>query len=219
MPTKSFPESNRIKAAVITGGHFFDVPGFHAVFRSMTDVDFYPQTLGDFVADAGKVREHYDGLVFFNMHIPMPDERTRDVLEKLGETDQGIVVLHHALLDHAEWDLWSDIVGIKDRTIRDFVHDVSLPMTIVSADHPITHGMTDFEMIDETYLMDEPGEGSEILLTTDHDVSMKNIAWTRQFRNARVFCYQSGHDNQTYADLNFRKVLERGIHWVTGRLE
>ena len=77
MPTKSFPESNRIKAAVITGGHFFDVPGFHAVFRSMTDVDFYPQTLGDFVADAGKVREHYDGLVFFNMHIPMPDERTR----------------------------------------------------------------------------------------------------------------------------------------------
>ena len=92
-------------------------------------------------------------------------------------------------------------------------------MTIVSADHPITHGMTDFEMIDETYLMDEPGEGSEILLTTDHDVSMKNIAWVRQFRNARVFCYQSGHDNQTYADLNFRKVLERGIHWVTGRLE
>jgi type 1 glutamine amidotransferase len=214
----SFPDNNRIKTAVITGGHSFDVPGFHAVFRSMTEVDFYPQSLDNFVDDAGKVRDNYDALVFFNMQIPMPDERTRAVLEKLGESDQGIVVLHHALLDHEEWDLWSDIVGIKDRSIRDAAHGVSLPMTVVNTEHPITKGMSDFEIIDETYLMDDPGEGSDILLTTEHDVSMKNVAWARQFRNARVFCYQSGHDNQTYVDPNFRKVLESGIHWVAGRL-
>jgi type 1 glutamine amidotransferase len=46
---------------------------------------------------------------------------------------------------------------------------------------------------------------------------MKTIAWTRQYKNARVFCYQSGHDNQAYANPNFRKVVARGIHWLAGR--
>lgn len=216
MPS-NLPDDNRIKTAVITGGHFFDVPGFHAVFRSMPEVDFYPQPLEDFIADAGNVRAHYDVLVFFNMHTAMPDDRTREVLEQLGNTEQGIVVLHHALLDHGEWDLWSDICGIGDRTITDFEHSVSLQMSVADNDHPVMRGIHDFELIDETYVMDEPGEGSDILLTTDHPRSMKNIAWARQFKKARAFCFQSGHDNQTYVDPNFRKILKQGIHWVAGK--
>jgi len=73
-------------------------------------------------------------------------------------------------------------------------------------------------MIDETYKMDDPGEGSHALLTTDNPTSMKTIAWTRQHKNARVFCFQSGHDNDTFVDPNFREVLARGIQWVAQRL-
>jgi type 1 glutamine amidotransferase len=65
--------------------------------------------------------------------------------------------------------------------------------------------------------MNDAGEGSDVLLTTVHPESMKTIAWTRQYKNARVFCYQSGHDNQAYANPNFRKVVARGIHWLAGR--
>ena len=32
---------SKIKTAVITGQHAFDVPGFHELFRSIPDIDFY----------------------------------------------------------------------------------------------------------------------------------------------------------------------------------
>jgi type 1 glutamine amidotransferase len=33
-----------------------------------------------------------------------------------------------------------------------------------------------------------------------------------------VFCYEAGHDNQTYPDPTFQMVLLRGIQWVAGRI-
>ena len=69
-------------------------------------------------------------------------------------------------------------------------------------------------MVDETYTMVDAETGSDILFTAAHPQSMRTIGWTRQHRNARVFCLQSGHDNQTWQNTNFREILERGIHWI-----
>ncbi len=214
MPS-SLSDNDLIKTAVITGRHSFDVPGFHAAFRSMPGIDAYVQSLDDFVADAGHVREQYDALVFFHMYMETPEGRIREVYETLGESDQGIVVMHHAILAYPQWDLWNDLVGIEDRNFG-YHHDVNIPVKVANSDHPITNDLSDFEMIDETYTMDSAGDDSEILLTTDHEQSMTVLAWARQYRNARVFCTESGHDNQTYIDPNFRKFTEQGIKWVAG---
>jgi len=37
-------------------------------------------------------------------------------LEHLGQTAQGIVVLHHALLAYPQWPLWRSIAGIEGRS-------------------------------------------------------------------------------------------------------
>ena len=97
---------------------------------------------------------------------------------------------------------------------------IGQPLTIEPAnpDHPITQGVEPWEMIDESYLMQEPGENSDILLTCDHPQSMNAIAWTRNFRKSRVFCFQSGHNNQTYTNLGFRNILEHGIRWCAGKI-
>jgi type 1 glutamine amidotransferase len=72
-------------------------------------------------------------------------------------------------------------------------------------------------MVDETYDMPEAGEGCEVLLTTAHPKSVRTLAWTRQYGNSKVFCYQSGHDNAAWSDESFRQVLSRGILWTAGR--
>ena len=199
--------------AVVTGMHPFDVPGFHAAFRSMSDVDFYPQSLEDFVADHGSVRDEYDAIVFYNFHRPVPDEETAAALASLGESTQGIVVLHHAILAFPEWQLWSDICGIEDREFG-FHLNQTVRVQVADPSHPITTGLVDWELVDETYTMSDVSSESHILLTTDHANSMRTLAWSRQYRGARVFCYQSGHDNDAYADHGFRTVLRRGIRWV-----
>ena len=209
--------TDQITVAVVTGVHTFDVPGFYAAFRSMSDVDLYLQSLEDFVADRGGVRAEYDVVVFYNMHRPAPDEKTAAALESLGESTQGIVVLHHGILAFPEWPLWSDICGIED---REFGYHLNQTISVRVADpsHPITAGLADWEMVDETYTMSDASSECHILLTTDHAKSMRTLAWSRQFRNARVFCYQSGHDNDAYADRGFRTILHRGIRWATGVL-
>ena len=121
-------------------------------------------------------------------------------------------ILHHALLAYPQWQVWTDIMGIANRKFG-YDHDQKLHVNVVHAEHPITNGLQSWDMIDETYSMADAGEGSKILLTTDHPKSMKTLGWARQYKKSRVFCCESGHDNQTWADPNFREVLRRGILW------
>lgn len=216
--------SENVKVAVITGGHAFDVIGFHKLFRGLAGVDTYIQHMDDFAASKETVRDSYDAVLFyfFLQDGPTDDHpwyagKHKSVLQHLGQTEQGIVVLHHALLAYPKWDVWSDIVGIADRSFS-YHHGETVPVTIAKTDHPITQGLHDWEMIDETYAMAGAGNGSEILLTTTHPKSMPTLAWTRAYRNARVFCLESGHDNDTFVNASFQTVLARGIRWTARKL-
>ena len=213
-----------IKTAVVTGRHPFDARGFAQLFRSLEGVDAYIQHMEEYTTDPGKIQDWYDVVVFYNMDRTMPpsdgqwhERRTRAALERLGETKQGILLLHHAILAFPDWEPWIEMVGIEDRSFG-FDHDQSLHIEIANPEHPITRGLAAWDMVDETYSMGAPGPDSEVLLTTDHPKSMKVLGWTRRCRNAPVFCFQCGHDDQAWSNESFRAVLARGIHWLAGRL-
>lgn len=211
-----------LRVAVVTGRHPFDVLGFHALFRSIPDADCYIQHMEDFAYSPPEVRAGYDVVVFYNMHTETPtgegsyyDRPIKAALEPLGETAQGIFVLHHAILAFPEWPLWSEIVGIPDRRFS-FYHDEHIHVEVANPDHPITQGLASWDMVDETYAMQDAGPGSEILLTTEHPRSMRTLAWTRRYKKARVFCLELGHDNQAFAHPIFRTLVSRGIRWCAG---
>ncbi len=210
-------KTDSISVAVITGGHNFDVPGFQAIFRDMPQVDSYIQYEENWAADVGQVRDAYDVLLFYNMPRGEPEAKIRTVLEGLGENGQGIFLLHHSILAYDQWPFWSDLVGISDRSFG-YDHEQELSVEIADSAHPITKDLEPWQMVDETYSMASAGQESHLLLTTEHPNSMNVLGWTRQFRNARVFCFQSGHDNLTYVNPTFRKTILRGIQWCAGRI-
>jgi len=214
-----------IRCAVITGGHGYDVLNFHRFFRGLAGVDAYIQHMDDFASARANVRDSYDVVLFYTMLMEGPTDddgpwyagRPRTALEHLGETEQGIVLLHHSILAYPQWPVWSEIAGIRDRR---FGHhpEQTLRIEIADPEHPVTRGRNAWEMADETYMMDEPGTDSEILLTADHPRSMGAIAWTRMHRRARVFCFQSGHDNLTWANPGFGETVLCGIQWAAQRI-
>lgn len=238
----------KIKIALITGQHPFVVQDLQGFFRSIDEVDCYPQHMEDFVNDIGGARTavtqptpggkdpywghphlDYDVLVFYNMQrsLPDPDERFQkreiEVVNLLGETSQGILMLHHAVLAYQGWQPWSEICGIEDRSYGGRIGGRSErehPITITPAnpDHPITENMEPWEMVDETYMINEPGEDCEPLLTTDDPKSMTTLGWTRQHGRSRVMVYTGGHSRIAYNTPEFRKVVIRGIQWLAGRL-
>ena len=208
--------------AVVTGGHSYDVPNFHRLFRSLDGVDAYVQSIDDFASSSKAVRQSYDAVVFYIMMIAGPvDEglpwyagKPLTALSELGETPQGIVVLHHALLAYPQWPAWGELVGIKDNRNFGYYFGETVTTRIDNPSHPITHELSGWTMIDETYVMPDAGPGCDVLLSYEHPKSNRTIAWARPYRQSRVFCYQAGHDNLTWADANFREVLRRGIRWA-----
>ena len=47
----SVRREGKISTAVVTGGEAYDVVGFQSMLKAMTDSDFYPQHIEDFVTD------------------------------------------------------------------------------------------------------------------------------------------------------------------------
>ncbi len=211
------PMEGPLSVAVVTGGHLFDVPNFHRLFRALAGVEAYIQHMDDFAATPEPVRDQYGVVVFYHMLMPTPGGSVKAALEHLGATEQGILVLHHALLAYPQWPVWSELVGINDRKFG-YDHDQTLQIQVTRTEHPITRGLASWTMVDETYSMADAGEGSDILLTVDHPKSMKTIGWARQFKKARVFCLESGHDNTTWVNGSFREILLRGIRWCARKI-
>lgn len=211
-------KDGKIKLAVVTGNHVFDVPEFIDLFRSMDSVDAYIQDIENYAADMSDVRRHYDVTLFYNLHGKPPDQRSNTMLERLGETDQGIFLLHHGILSFREWHIWAAVTGITDRRFT-YHPGETIRTEIADPGHPVNRGLQPWEMLDETYAMagvDDDGS-SHVILTTTHPKSLPTIAWTRRYRNAPVFCYASGHGSDTYGNRNFRTVVERGIGWLAGQ--
>jgi type 1 glutamine amidotransferase len=191
---------------------------------SLTDLTCFVQPVDLFVRDDDN-RNNYDAVLWYNINWDPPekDGPLEKYLEnEIGAGGQGIVLIHHALLNFQNWDLYTALCGLKERGANvgfKYTQNENVRQHIVDPEHPVTKGIADFSVTDETYSIGEPEErGNHILVSTDNKTSIKNIAWTRQYKNSRVFSYASGHDNRVYADENYRKIIRRSLQWTAGRI-
>lgn len=216
--------NDKLQIAVLVENHPYDVVGFQKMLDSLPNCECYVQPIDLFVQDEVN-KTNYDVVMWYNMNwdAPAADSVIRKYMEnEIGNTKQGIVLLHHALLTFQDWDVYTEVCGLRHRGaggLFKFTQNQTVRETIVEETHPITKNLSGFSIVDETYTIGEPEEpGNTILITTDHETSIKNLAWTRQYKNSRVFCYASGHDNKVYADENFQHVVYNGLLWAAGRI-
>jgi uncharacterized protein len=218
------PQSSPLNLAVITGGHSYSVPEFHRLFHSLPNIAPIIQHMDDFASSPAAVRQAYDVVLFYIMLLDGPADdklpwhvgKPLTAMSELGQTSQGIVILHHALLAYPQFPAWDQLTGMTGRKSFTFKANQTLRIRVADQSHPITRGLTDWDLVDETYTMPELAADSTVLLTTDHPTSMRHIAWTRQYRNSRIFNFQSGHDPVAWANPSFREILRRGILWAKG---
>jgi hypothetical protein len=210
----------KIQVAVLVETHPYDVVAFQKMLDSFTDCDCYVQPLDLFVQDEGN-RGKYGTALYYNMHWDPPAQGShvrRYFENEAGRGGQGIILLHHALLSFQKWELYTEVSGVRLRGadgLFKYTQNQTVNGRIIDSSHPITEGVRDFSIIDETYIIGEPEErGNRILMATDNETSIKNIAWARQYKNSRVFCYASGHDNNAYSNECFRKILHNAIKWT-----
>jgi type 1 glutamine amidotransferase len=130
---------------------------------------------------------------------------------------------------YQQWPEFKKITGTKyylkeavedgvRRKAGSYKHDVDIAVHVSNKNHPITRGMSDFTIHDETYKNCWFDKNNRVLLTTDHATSDKTIGWVREYGKAKVCTIQLGHDSKAYGNGNYSRLVRRAILWTVGKL-
>ncbi|MBU4398961.1 MAG: ThuA domain-containing protein, partial [Planctomycetes bacterium] len=94
--------------------------------------------------------------------------------------------------------------------------DQDIRVTVADRRHPITKGINDFSIHDETYHKYYTAPDVKVLLTTDHPKNEPPLAWVKQYGKSRVFYFMLGHGPSAWQNPNYPRILANGIRWVAG---
>jgi type 1 glutamine amidotransferase len=224
------PPSKPIRILVVTGNHAYKEEQFNQMLTSLGENITYQIALLPAAYDMflPENRSKYDVLVFYHMWQKITNEQASVFAECIRE-GKPVVALHHSICAYDEWPEYFNIIGgkyfHKPTTVKgkeyaacSYIHDVHFTVKVVDPGNPVTKGLTDFEIFDETYKGYYVEDGVTQLLTTDEPSSSPVIGWTKKYGKARVVTLQSGHDVPTFENPNFRKLLKQAIEWAfTGK--
>jgi type 1 glutamine amidotransferase len=220
------PPVKPIRILVITGGHDYKVDQFNQMLTNLGEnitfqIAELPAAYDMFLPEN---RNKYDVLVFYHMWQKITDEQA-NVLAGCIREGKPLVALHHSICAYDDWPEYFNIIGgkyfHKPTVVRGkeypactYIHDLHFRVRIVDRKNPVTKGLTDFDIFDETYKGYYVEEGITPLLTTDEPSSTPVIGWSKTYGKSRVVTLQSGHDAPTFENPNYRKLLKQSIEWV-----
>jgi type 1 glutamine amidotransferase len=219
--------SKPIRILVITGGHDYKVDQFNQMLSSLGPAITYqiselPDAYNMFLPEN---RSKYDVLVFYHMWQKITEEQARIFADCIKQ-GKPVVALHHSICAFDDWPEYWNIIGGKyfhkpvvfkgkEYAACSYIHDLRFNVRNVNPKHPVTRGVHDFEIFDETYKGYYVEDGVTPLLATDEPSSNPTIGWVKKYGKSRIVVLQSGHDAPTFENPNFRKLLKQSIEWVS----
>ena len=225
LPELSAESTEKIRVLLVTGGHDFEHAAFFKLFTDNSEITFtsveHP-TAHQFLRPESA--SQFDVLVAYDMHQCISDTAKADLLAWLKQ-GKGFVILHHAIASYQDWPEFAEIIGAHyylEKTIVNGVekarstyqHGVHFRVHVADPLHPVTRGVHDFDIYDETYNLFEVSPSVHPLLTTEEPLSNRVIGWTKNYGPARVVYLQSGHDHFAYENPNYQRILKQALRWA-----
>ena len=220
------PPAGQIRILVITGGHDYQKDQFDQMLASLGENISYKiaELPAAYTMFLPQNRDKYDVLVFYHMWQEITAEQAIAFSECIRD-GKPLVALHHSICAYDDWPEYYNIIGGKyfhkptvfngrEYPACSYIHDVHFKVKIADKGHPVTAGLNDFEIFDETYKGYYVEPGVTPLLTTDESSSNSVIGWAKKYGKARIVTLQSGHDVPTFQNPSFRKLLKQSIEWV-----
>ena len=260
---QTFFKNDTKNLLVVTRGHPFERDNF---FNMVDSLGFNWSHIEHPAAQSFFKKENlkkFDAILFYDMpglnfdeindeskfFINPSQEYKDDFLERLSE-GKGCIFLHHSIAGWPMWDEYSNIIGgrflykpgkIKGKKYPDsgYRHFVNYKVSSVS-EHPITKGISDFEIEDELYLSHVFEEDINPLLKSNYSFVRDNfysatnalngkmnsnegwehpdgsnlVGWTKSYKKSAITYLQFGDGVKSYENKNVRMLLRRSINWV-----
>jgi type 1 glutamine amidotransferase len=195
------------------GGH--DWKGFAAVLGEVLDkTGDFKMTVAQSLDElkAGNLRK-YDVVLFYGSGRNFTDPAQEQGLDAFVRAGGGLAGVHATDAFKKSDVYWHLMAG------RFTTHGGGkFPVVIVDKKHPITAGIEDFEISDETYQNSfHPKAKIHSLLRCNRGREQQTMAWVQQVGKGRVFCTTLGHGKAAWDNPAFQRLVVRGLYWAAGR--
>ena len=154
----------------------------------------------------------YDAVLLYANHPRITPEQFA-ALSDFVESGHGFVPVHCASACFGHSLDFVKLVGGRFKSHRSGVFKAS----VINPSHPAMKGFAEFEAWDETYVhADHNPEARTVLMERVEGEVREPWTWVREQGKGRVFYTASGHDERTWKDASFQKLLFNGIVWAVG---
>jgi len=224
VPAQAAEKPALIKALLITG----DDVGAHP-WREMSETTreilvksgkFDVKVCEDpYILESETALKAYDVIVFtiYSRRVQMLPGQAQENLLNFVKDGKGFFVQHLATASFPKWEEFGKLCG------RYWVMGTSghgprsvFKAKVVNKEHPITAGLSDFEVDDELYAKLQGTGKINVLVTADSDWSKKTepLVFTKEYGKGRVVHNAFGHDRKALMTPNVQKIIARGVEWA-----
>ncbi len=204
------------KALIVQGGW----PGHHPEeVANMLEEWLTGEGIDVEVADTLNCLLDRDKLLQMDLVIPnwtmgrIGDEALQNLMEAV-ERGAGLAGLHGGM-----GDAFREAPGFQYMVGGQFVahpggDSVAYPVRIADRHHPITQGLTSFDVVSELYYMHVDPAIRVLAETTAHNGSAMPVAWTKSYGAGRVFYCSLGHTPDVLRMEPVKTMVIRGMKWA-----
>jgi type 1 glutamine amidotransferase len=155
--------------------------------------------------------EKYDALMIYANHEQITPEQENALLTFI-EKGRGFIPVHCASFCFQNSPKYIDLVGgqfLRHKTD-------TFTTSIIKKDHPIMKSLEEFSTWDETYEHDKLAKDITVLMERVDGEHHEPWTWVKEFGKGRVFYTAYGHDERTWNNPGFHKLIKEGILWSVG---
>lgn len=151
----------------------------------------------------------YDGLMIYANYDTITPSVEKALINYV-KSGKGFIPVHCASFCFQNSPEYIDMVGGQFKEHR----TDTFPATIVDAKHPIMKGVAPFSVWDETYVHHKIAKDIHVLTERVEGDHHEPYTWVKNYGKGKVFYTAYGHDERSWKNPEFLKMLENGVVWA-----
>ena len=204
----------KIKVMFLRGGGIHDwrncTPILASVLEKTNDFEI---TFTENLDDLKERIKQFDIIIQYTTGMQLTKEQEKGLCDFI-QNGGGYVGIHSASDSFKNADRYWEMLGGR------FAGHGGGKFTvyIYDRDHPITKGMRDFEIQDETYSHNYHRNAQMRSLTRmNRGKERQSMSWVSSYGKGRVFYTGNGHGREAWTNPHFQRLVVRAAYWAAGR--
>jgi putative membrane-bound dehydrogenase-like protein len=154
---------------------------------------------------------NYDGLMIYANHETITPEQEAAIMDFVAD-GKGFIPVHCASFCFQNSPNYIDLVG--GQFMKHETGTFTAPIT--NKEHPSVKSVSEFSTWDETYVHTKLSDDRTVLMERIEGDHREPWTWVKEHGKGRVFYTAYGHDERTWNNPGFHKLMQEGILWAVG---